>query len=474
MQNYIKLNQIGTGSFADVHKVQNIHSGNHFAMKIIKDNGRETNEQNILKLLQDVPNVPKLIDAFTLEGQQVIVQELIDGLTLYQFVQNIQVQNAPVVPEQGLKIIMRQLLQTVKQCHLKGIAHQDIKMNNIIINRNRAVLIDFGEAHEIQNTPNENIIVNPIFCQPRMKYTTNKSYQQLVQPDLFEEITIYPEKCTKSNEYVFKRMHHLQSLSQNPNTDNLWINAIQRFYEYNKIINKLTKASTDNIMNPQYDNIELIQDNYPSTEDVFKFVAAQVSQPNLQDTNLYTINKKMSADAWSVGMNGFLMILGNGYIKDLGQYQQQAAISILIQAIRNQFEQTLNSISEESFQLFLTQQQDIQVQIVDGPFPKQTPFEIFLLIAGLLHPHPKLRLSVSEALCCPFIVQGQQLEENYDIINLPRGMEYGQLDQITANLNVIKCNNMELYQNDDDKSQQQLQSQQSNYNYDYDEREDSY
>ncbi|CAL6016623.1 Kinase [Hexamita inflata] len=181
----------------------------------------------------------------------------------------------------------------------------------------------------------------------------------------------------------------------------------------------------------------------------------------------------MSADAWSVGMNGFLMILGDGYIKDLEQLQFEPAISILIQAIRVQLEQTLNSISEESFLLFKTKKYNIQGQIADGPFPYQTPFDLFLLIAGLLHPYPKLRLSVSEALCCPFILQDLQQEDNIDIIGLPRGIDYGQLDQITAKLNVIKQNNIELYQSvyaqcSDDKSQQESLKSQYGFYFDYD------
>lgn len=42
-------------------------------------------------------------------------------------------------------------------------------------------------------------------------------------------------------------------------------------------------------------------------------------------------------------------------------------------------------------------------KVPKGPLPNDIPLDLFLLVAGLLHPNPKVRLAVSECMECPFL-----------------------------------------------------------------------
>jgi len=61
--------------------------------------------------------------------------------------------NCSVIPENDLKVIMRQLVSAVSQIHDKGILHRDIKPDNIIIKpeKMRVYLGDFGVSCRLEN-----------------------------------------------------------------------------------------------------------------------------------------------------------------------------------------------------------------------------------------------------------------------------------------------------------------------------------
>lgn len=83
------------------------------------------------------------------------------------------------------------------------------------------------------------------------------------------------------------------------------------------------------------------------------------------------------------------------------------------------------------------------ISIPEGTLPQETPLDLFLLIAGLMHPNYKVRLSVSESLCCPFLELQDEYEDNHvSIASVQRGMQYEEVTQSMSRLERIRDSNL--------------------------------
>ena len=87
------------------------------------------------------PGIVTIYGADVYDGRPVIAMELIEGVTLSEFLKGGRI--APAVAYQ----ILEQLLSAVGYAHSKGVVHRDIKPDNIFItNDGRVKLADFGIA----------------------------------------------------------------------------------------------------------------------------------------------------------------------------------------------------------------------------------------------------------------------------------------------------------------------------------------
>lgn len=86
------------------------------------------------------PNLPRIYDYFSLDGNEYIVMELIEGTNLSEFVQT-----RGALPESLVLHWARQILDALIFLHGRSIIHRDIKPNNLILTPDeRVVLVDFG------------------------------------------------------------------------------------------------------------------------------------------------------------------------------------------------------------------------------------------------------------------------------------------------------------------------------------------
>lgn len=101
------------------------------------------------KLSQGSDRIPELYAYFEEDGQFYLVQEWIDGKTLFD-----QVQEHGIMGENQVKNILGNILMVLDFIHSQGMIHRDIKPDNIIW-RDRdkiPVLIDFGAVKETMGT----------------------------------------------------------------------------------------------------------------------------------------------------------------------------------------------------------------------------------------------------------------------------------------------------------------------------------
>lgn len=110
--------------------VKKIEKNNYFA------NEEKHAHQNI-----DHKNIVKTIDMKEDDDYTYIILEYIDGYDLFEYLER---QEFCPLDEYEAKNIFRQLIDAVEYCHSKGVAHRDIKLENIMLSSKGVKLIDFG------------------------------------------------------------------------------------------------------------------------------------------------------------------------------------------------------------------------------------------------------------------------------------------------------------------------------------------
>ena len=103
-------------------------------------------EVEILKMM-DHPNVLKFYETFEDEVNLYIVTELCNGGELMD-----QIKLKKSIPEDQTRIIFKGVLNALKYCHEKGIAHCDVKPENFLLKNEEITsevkLIDFGQSNK--------------------------------------------------------------------------------------------------------------------------------------------------------------------------------------------------------------------------------------------------------------------------------------------------------------------------------------
>ena len=154
ISNYEIGKVIGKGAYATVKICKNKITQEKFAMKIyekkiLNDNIKKKcilREIEILKKLNH-PNIVKLYDTIISDKNILLIQELVNGISLRDFY-NKEIRNQRNISEKKYKIltlIFKQIFSAFDYIHKKNIFHRDIKLENILLTKNYEIkIIDFG------------------------------------------------------------------------------------------------------------------------------------------------------------------------------------------------------------------------------------------------------------------------------------------------------------------------------------------
>jgi len=145
---------IGSGGFGVVYAAKRKSDGLEVAVKeVSKDSDTLTNnnvplEVALMQQVNDVPGVIKLLDYFDTADSFYIVMERFNSKDLFDFIS----EQGPL-SEALSRDLFSQLVNTVSECHEKGVVHRDIKDENILIDikTGKTKLIDFGSGALIEN-----------------------------------------------------------------------------------------------------------------------------------------------------------------------------------------------------------------------------------------------------------------------------------------------------------------------------------
>ncbi len=153
---YEILEKIGSGGMADVYKARCHRLNRNVAVKILKpelaDNEnfrkRFTNESKAVAMLSH-PNIVAVYDVSTDQELEYIVMELINGITLKQYID----QKGLLSWKETVHFAV-QISKALSHAHSRGIIHRDIKPQNIMVLRDGSVKVaDFGIA-QLRNSEN--------------------------------------------------------------------------------------------------------------------------------------------------------------------------------------------------------------------------------------------------------------------------------------------------------------------------------
>jgi len=193
---YEVLEKIGTGGMSDVYRAK-CHKLNRFvAVKVLKQEFSE-NVNFVSKFRTEAqaaagmmhPNIVNVYDVGEEDGTHYIVMELVEGITLKQYIEK----KARLSVKEAISIAI-QVSMGIEAAHNNHIIHRDIKPQNIMISKEGKVKVtDFGIAKAVtSNTITSNVMGSVHYTSPeqaRGGYSDEKSDIYSLGITMFEMLT---------------------------------------------------------------------------------------------------------------------------------------------------------------------------------------------------------------------------------------------------------------------------------------------
>ncbi|XP_040610251.1 sperm motility kinase-like [Mesocricetus auratus] len=145
---YVILRTLGKGNFAEVKLACHLQTEEQVAIKVLQNGTRNDfsiqTELDILKTL-DHPYIIKLFHVINTEDYTYMVLEHAAGGDLVSHIERVG-----SLQEEEAQHIFTQLVCAVHYCHKNNIAHQDIKLDNMLLDdKGNIKLCDFGLATRV-------------------------------------------------------------------------------------------------------------------------------------------------------------------------------------------------------------------------------------------------------------------------------------------------------------------------------------
>ncbi|XP_022875601.1 phosphoenolpyruvate carboxylase kinase 1-like [Olea europaea var. sylvestris] len=173
---YTVKEEIGRGKYGVVFRCHSAITGDCFAVKSIDkrlvqndavDRQCLYNEAKIMQLVSsnNHPNVLKIFDIYEDDSFLHIILEYCQSSDLFD-----RINARPIFTESEALDVMVPLMEAIAHCHRHGIAHRDIKPDNILFNdKNELKLADFGSAEFFNDSqPMSGIVGTPYYVAPEV------------------------------------------------------------------------------------------------------------------------------------------------------------------------------------------------------------------------------------------------------------------------------------------------------------------
>jgi len=150
MEDYVKVEKIGEGTYGVVYKGRHKKTGQLVAMKKIRLENEEEGvpstairEISLLKELQH-PNIVSLEDVLMQDSKLYLVFEFL-SMDLKKYIDSLPKEQ--LLDKMLVKSYLHQIMEGILFCHKRRVLHRDLKPQNLLIDRKGAIKIgDFGLA----------------------------------------------------------------------------------------------------------------------------------------------------------------------------------------------------------------------------------------------------------------------------------------------------------------------------------------
>ncbi|KAI9682324.1 MAG: hypothetical protein M1817_000378 [Caeruleum heppii] len=148
---YILGQTLGEGEFGKVKMGWKKEGGVQVAIKLIRRESLGTNPSRLPKIYREIsilrelshPNIVRLHEMVETDRHIGIILEYASGGELFDYILNHR-----YLKDQAARRLFAQLVSGVGYLHKKGIVHRDLKLENLLLDRNRNIIItDFGFAN---------------------------------------------------------------------------------------------------------------------------------------------------------------------------------------------------------------------------------------------------------------------------------------------------------------------------------------
>ena len=160
------IEEIGCGAYGQTFKA--MYKNQLVCIKFFKHKWAMEKEAKMLLAAQICPRVPILFDYYSDDDISVIIMELVEGCTLAHFMSSC----SPQENRSLMHDLAYQLGLAIQELHDVGIIHNDIKMDNVMVDfdsgKPRIVLIDLGLAMFAGDSPYPYMSPNEIRRYPHL------------------------------------------------------------------------------------------------------------------------------------------------------------------------------------------------------------------------------------------------------------------------------------------------------------------
>ena len=150
---YVIENELGRGGFGVTYRAIHQSLNQVVVIKTLRWPANDTEQAQQLQKFQaearrlaqcQHPNIVNVTDFFIESGQPYLVMDFIPGQPLSAMV----FPNRPLTERLALNYV-KQIASALQTVHRQGLLHRDVKPQNIMIDGDSAILIDFGIAREL-------------------------------------------------------------------------------------------------------------------------------------------------------------------------------------------------------------------------------------------------------------------------------------------------------------------------------------
>lgn len=152
VENYAFEQELGSGSFGNVHKVRDLETGAIFAMKSVPKDKINTKYMKDMLMTEisimnqiNHPNVLHLHKVLTSKNNYYMLMDFCDQGDLFNLIRS---KPGKKLPEAEAVEFMKQIMNGFIEIRRHNVIHRDIKSENIFLKGGRAVIGDFGLAKQ--------------------------------------------------------------------------------------------------------------------------------------------------------------------------------------------------------------------------------------------------------------------------------------------------------------------------------------